>query len=116
MQELADIKSLYTDLIKPHPLPKTTDSPKVMISSRKLSTDGVIRLGGEHFVQSRSSTVNDISMPSHPYNDSFSGLSDREAKDVELVENLLLSAEKVAQHQFEHRLSFWIDVMGRVIV
>ncbi|KAI3718289.1 hypothetical protein L6452_19153 [Arctium lappa] len=72
-----------------------------MISGRKLSTDGVIRLGGEWFVQSRSSTVNGISMLSHPYRASFSGLSDSEVKDVELVKNLLLSAQKVAQHQFE---------------
>ncbi|KAI3669012.1 hypothetical protein L6452_40231 [Arctium lappa] len=45
-------------------------------------------------MQSQSLTVNDISMSSHPYNSLFYGLSDREAKDVELVENLLLSAEK----------------------
>ncbi|KAI3706875.1 hypothetical protein L6452_24909 [Arctium lappa] len=112
IQELADIESQYTELIKPHPHDlKTTEPPKVMISGRKLSTDGVIRLGGERFVQSRSSTVSDISMPSHPYSVSFSGLSEREAKDVELIENLLLSAEKVAQHQFERssKLLDWCD-------
>ncbi|KAI3735501.1 hypothetical protein L6452_15000 [Arctium lappa] len=76
-------------LTPPHPHPKTTEPPKVMISGQKLSTDGVIRLGGEWFMQSRSSTVNGISMPSHPYRASFSGLSDSEAKDVELVKNLL---------------------------
>ncbi|XP_024986480.1 DELLA protein RGL1-like [Cynara cardunculus var. scolymus] len=109
MQELADIESQYTELIKPHPHPKTTETPKA--GGQKLSTDGVIRLGGERFVQSRSSTMNDVSMPSHPYSTSFSGLSDREVKDVELIENLLLSAEKVSQRQFERssKLLDWCD-------
>ncbi|KAI3746095.1 hypothetical protein L6452_08516 [Arctium lappa] len=50
-------------------------------------------------------------MSSHPYSASFSGLSDHEAIDIELVENLLLSAEKVAQHQFERssKLLDWCD-------
>ncbi|KAJ9554987.1 hypothetical protein OSB04_009601 [Centaurea solstitialis] len=110
MQELADIESQYTELITPNPHPKMTETPEA-VGGRKLSTDGVIRLGAERFVQSRSSTMNDVTMPSHPYGASFSGISDREAKDVELIENLLLSAEKVEQRQFERssKLLDWCD-------
>lgn len=106
MQELAEIESQYSELIKPSPHPKRTEPPshgavRYEISGPKLSTDAVIRLGGEKFIQSFSSSMKDVSMLSHPYGTSFSGLSDQELQDVHLIENLLLSAEKVAQQQFE---------------
>ncbi|MFS7895501.1 hypothetical protein Hanom_Chr00s002948g01707231 [Helianthus anomalus] len=47
---------------------------------KKLSTDEVIRLGGERFIQSRSSTS--MSISTHAYMDSFSGLSYQQLKDV----------------------------------
>nr|XP_043623011.1 scarecrow-like protein 18 [Erigeron canadensis] len=120
MQELADIESQYSELIKPHAQAKgietsSHDAVHYEVSERKLSTDAIIRLGGERFIQSSSSSsVNDISMPSHPYSTSFSGLSDQEVKDVELIENLLLSAEKVTQQQFERstKLLDWCDVLS----
>ncbi|XP_076960031.1 DELLA protein RGL2-like [Bidens hawaiensis] len=104
MQELADIESQYSELIKPH----TQTGPK-------MSTEAVIRLGGERFIQScSSSSINDASIPNHPYSTSFSGLSGQQVKDVQLVENLLLSAEKVTQQQFERSIKLleWCYVLS----
>ncbi|MFS8004195.1 putative transcription factor GRAS family [Helianthus anomalus] len=115
MQELADIESQYSEQIKKH-----TQSHEKAVrykpSGRKISTDTIIRLGGERFIQSCSSTsmINDISTLSHPYSNSFSGLSDEEVKDIQLIENLLLSAEKVAQQQFEQSIKLldWCNVLS----
>ncbi|KAL4592400.1 hypothetical protein LXL04_005392 [Taraxacum kok-saghyz] len=120
MQELANIESQYSELIKPHTNPKTTNKPNhdvlsLEVNTRKLSTDQVIRLGGEKFIQScSSSSRNDISMPSHPYRSSFVNFSNQEDKDVELVQNLLLSAEKVSQKQFERAIKLlnWCDTLS----
>ncbi|KAI3522671.1 hypothetical protein L1887_00633 [Cichorium endivia] len=120
MQELANIESQYSELIKPKTNPISTqetpnqDAVRYEVSGRKLSTDAVIRLGGERFIQSCSSSMNDISMPSHPYGTSFSGFSDQEARDIELIQNLLLSAEKVTQQQFQRssKLLDWCDALS----
>ncbi|KAJ0857427.1 putative transcription factor GRAS family [Helianthus annuus] len=133
MKELADIESQYSELIKPHtqshqgPVQYEASGPKISTdavnrgpvqheaSGMKISIDSVIRLGGERFIQSCSSTsMNDISTASHPYSSSFSGLSDQEVKDVQLIENLLLSAEKVTHQQFEQSIKLldWCDVLS----
>lgn len=111
MHELADIESQYSELIKPH---TSHDAVRHEVRGPKLSTDAVIRLGGERFIQSCSSSVNDISMPTHPYGGSFSGFTDQEVKDIELIENLLLSAEKVTHQQFERssKLLDWCDLLS----
>ncbi|KAL4592398.1 hypothetical protein LXL04_005390 [Taraxacum kok-saghyz] len=110
INDLANIESQYSELIKPH---TNQESLRHEIKESKLSTDAVIRLGGERFIQSCSSSVNDISMPAHPYGGSFSGFNDQEAKDVEMIENLLLSAEKVTHQQFERSIKLleWCDVL-----
>ncbi|CAH1451833.1 unnamed protein product [Lactuca virosa] len=119
MQELATIESQYSELVKPHANPKRTKttSPDVVryeVSGHKLSTDAVIRLGGENFIQSCSSSINDMSMPSHPYSSSFSVFSNQKAKDIELIQNLLLSAQKVSQQQFERSIKLlnWCDTLS----
>lgn len=71
------------------------------ISGRKLSTDAIIRLAGENFIQTFSQRVDDMSMLSHPFSSSFFGGSDEEIRDVELLQCLLALAEKVGQQQFE---------------
>ncbi|KAI3716723.1 hypothetical protein L1987_67797 [Smallanthus sonchifolius] len=105
MQELEDIKSQYSKLIKPH-TPSQDAVVSFDVSGRKLSTEEIIRLGGEQFIQSRSA--------GHPYAGSFSGLSDQELKDIQLIENLLLSSEKVTKEQFERssKLLDWCDVLS----
>lgn len=118
MQELANIESQYSELIKPHTQTQTHtanhDAVPYVTSGQKLSTDAIIRLGGERFIQSFSSSMKDISMPSHPYGTSFSGLSDQQVNDIQLIENLLLSAEKVDQQQFERasKLLDWCDMLS----
>ncbi|XP_047331381.1 DELLA protein GAI1-like [Impatiens glandulifera] len=67
------------------------------------STEEIIRLAGERFLHSSSSQIiEDLSLLSHhPYGSSFFELSSDEIKDVELIHNLLASAEKVGQQQFD---------------
>ncbi|KAL9999501.1 putative transcription factor GRAS [Helianthus debilis subsp. tardiflorus] len=103
MQELTDIESQYSELIKTRAPSDHDGVAKTEASDqRKLSTDEVIRLGGERFIQSRSSTsMNEMLISTQLYPVSFSGLSDQELKDVQLIENLLLSSEKVVHQQFD---------------
>ncbi|MFS7914693.1 putative transcription factor GRAS family [Helianthus anomalus] len=114
MQELVDIESQYSELLKPRVRSHNHLSSSEE-SGRKLSTDDVIRLGGERFIQSRSSSsMNDMLILTHPYVDSFSRLSDQELKDVQLIEIFLLSSEKVTQQQFERssKLLDWCDALS----
>ncbi|MFS7914682.1 putative transcription factor GRAS family [Helianthus anomalus] len=99
MQELEDIESQYFKLIKPRARSQDHVASSEVSDLSKLSTDDIIRLGGEYFIQSRSVVDNLIS--THTYLGSLVGLSDQELKDVQLIENLLLSSEKVAQQQFD---------------
>ncbi|KAK2990250.1 hypothetical protein RJ640_014702 [Escallonia rubra] len=70
------------------------------VSDHKLSTQAIIRLAGENFIQSRSQKVGTLSVLSHPFPSSSIGPYER-SRDVELVQFLLASAEKVGQHQFD---------------
>ncbi|KAJ9699775.1 hypothetical protein PVL29_005578 [Vitis rotundifolia] len=67
---------------------------------RRLSTEEVMRVAGERFMQSFQSS-DGISMLSHPFGPSFSGLSEEEIRDVRLAEVLLASVDKVVNQQFE---------------
>ncbi|XWS14184.1 hypothetical protein CRYUN_Cryun36dG0101800 [Craigia yunnanensis] len=70
-------------------------------ANRKLSTEEVMRVAGEMFIQSSCQTIDSISMHGHPFNLSFSGLSDQETRDVELAVILLAAAEKVGYQQYD---------------
>ncbi|KAJ0605250.1 putative transcription factor GRAS family [Helianthus annuus] len=96
------MESQYFNLIKPRAQNQDRLASSEVSDERKLSTEEVIRLGGERFIQSRSLTLtNDMSKSTYPYVGSFAGLSDQELKDVQLIENILLSSEKVAQQEFD---------------
>ncbi|XVE82257.1 hypothetical protein DITRI_Ditri15bG0133700 [Diplodiscus trichospermus] len=69
---------------------------------RKLSTENVMRVAGEMFIHSSGKTIDNISIHDHPFNLSFSGLSDQEKRDVELALLLLAAAENVASQQYDH--------------
>ncbi|KAJ7955222.1 DELLA protein [Quillaja saponaria] len=71
------------------------------VVGKKLSTEETVRVAGTRFIQSSSQTADLHPVLSHPFGFSFSGLSDEEIKDVELVEVLLSSAEKVGYQQFD---------------
>lgn len=68
------------------------------------STEEIIRLAGVKFIQTTSSVGDPPATLGHPYGSSFSGLSDQQKKDAQLVELLLFAAEKVYYQQF-HRAS-----------
>ncbi|XP_021999578.1 DELLA protein GAIP-like [Helianthus annuus] len=96
------MESQYFNLIKPRARNQDRLASSEVSDERKLSTEEVIRLGGERFIQSRSLTpTNDMSKSTYPYVGSSAGLSDQELKDVQLIENILLSSEKVAQQEFD---------------
>ncbi|GMN55188.1 hypothetical protein TIFTF001_024294 [Ficus carica] len=63
---------------------------------QKRSTEEILRIAGERFIKYSSQQAT-----GHPFRSSFSGLSYEEMKNVELVELLLSSAEKVECQQYE---------------
>ena len=60
-----------------------------------------MRKAGEKFIHSFSQTADGLSILSHAFGFSFYGLSNEEAKDVELAESLFTAAGKVACQQFD---------------
>ncbi|PON93207.1 GRAS transcription factor [Trema orientale] len=74
----------------------TFNDRQVAADCRTLSTEDILRFAGARFIQSYSQQT-----ASHPFEGSFSGLSQEQTKDVELVELLLASAEKVGGQQYE---------------
>ncbi|CAI9289307.1 unnamed protein product [Lactuca saligna] len=70
-------------------------------NDQKLSTTARIRMASQEFIDSYSSKDDETSQLSHPFAVSFSGLSDDEAKDIQLLLTLLASAEKTGQKQFK---------------
>ncbi|XP_059632796.1 DELLA protein RGL1-like isoform X2 [Cornus florida] len=77
------------------------DTAYTKSSGRKLSTEEIMRLAGEKFIQFSSQRTDDLCLIGHPFDCSFLGLSNEETRDVELVQYLLASAEKVGQQQFD---------------
>ncbi|KAM3344986.1 DELLA protein RGL2 [Capsicum galapagoense] len=65
----------------------------------KLSVDEILRLGAEKFIQ--SCTIHGDREAYMLFASSFLGLSEDDTRNVELVENLLASAEKVSQKQYD---------------
>ncbi|KAK4433873.1 GRAS family protein RAM1 [Sesamum alatum] len=66
-----------------------------------MSTEKIIELAAENFIQSMSRTK-EVSVVTHPYPSSMTlGRSEDDLKAVQLVQNLLLSAEKVDEKQYE---------------
>ncbi|KAI9119499.1 hypothetical protein K1719_009375 [Acacia pycnantha] len=63
------------------------------VGRHKLSTEEIIRVVGERYVQFSTYWDDNICMPMHPYESSLGGLSKEENRDVELVQFLLVVAE-----------------------
>ncbi|OAY56115.1 scarecrow-like protein 18 [Manihot esculenta] len=79
----------------------TNDTPIIEVASQGFSTEGIMRIAAERFIQSFIKTVDVVSMLDSPFDISFSGLPDDEAKKLELAELLLASAEKVSNQQYD---------------
>ncbi|KAM5550808.1 DELLA protein RGL1 [Rosa sericea] len=97
-------------IVEPNPYPAYTE-----MKSCKLSTEEIMRVAGARFIRTASQvSPSDIpSMLSHPFELSFAGLSNEDSRDVELVEFLLASAEKVGYQQYE-RASKLLDLCERL--
>lgn len=72
-----------------------------VVANQGLSTEEIIRVAGARFIQFSTQASNFPYTLSHSFEWSFLGLTEREIRDVELVEFLLASAEKVGCQQFE---------------
>ncbi|KAM3303515.1 hypothetical protein P3S67_014545 [Capsicum chacoense] len=66
----------------------------------KLSTEEILRIAGERYIQYSTHRVDGLSMFIHPYASSLTGLSIEQTKDMELVHLLLAAAEEADQQQF----------------
>nr|XP_027085634.1 DELLA protein RGL2-like isoform X2 [Coffea arabica] len=76
-----------------------------LITGHKLSTDAILKLAAQNFIQSSSKGTTESFELSHPYASSFGGLCVEDTKDVKLVQHLLASAEFVAKKQFERAVT-----------
>lgn len=77
------------------------DVAQTQVGVRQLTTDGILRLAGEKFIRSCSPRNVDLSLLVGPIFSSFPCLANEEINDVELVQILLMSAEKVGQQQYD---------------
>ncbi|XP_074374877.1 DELLA protein RGL1-like [Apium graveolens] len=77
------------------------DVAQRQVTVRQLTTDGILRLAGEKFIRSCSPRNVDLSLLVGPMSTSFPCLANDEINDVELVQILLMSAEKVGQKQYD---------------
>ncbi|CAI9118977.1 OLC1v1020624C1 [Oldenlandia corymbosa var. corymbosa] len=68
--------------------------------SQKLSTNCILRLAAENFIECSTKGDTESSAINHPYASAFAGLCQEDAKAVQLVQFLLASAEKVGRKQF----------------
>lgn len=66
-----------------------------------MSTETIIRLAEESFVQSTSQSSDEISLLSHPYPSSILCHSVKDSEGVQLVQNLLSCTEKVGKQKYE---------------
>ncbi|XP_075515889.1 DELLA protein RGL1-like [Primulina tabacum] len=66
-----------------------------------MSTETIIRLAAERFIQSTSQSGDEISILSHPYPSSILCHSAKDSEGVQLVQNLLSCAEKVGEQKYE---------------
>lgn len=69
--------------------------------NQKLSTEQILKMAGERFLQFASQKLIAFPMFRHPYIPSLSDLSVEDKRDVELTELLLAAAEKVTHQQFD---------------
>lgn len=65
-----------------------------------LSVTHIVELAAGNFIHSYSEIGKSLSAFSHPYKTSFFGLSSDNAKDIQLVQDLLICAEKVSNQQY----------------
>nr|AZL19374.1 transcription factor GRAS1 [Diospyros kaki] len=70
------------------------------VDGRKLSTEEIVRLAGERYVEFSTRADGGFYPFIHPYGCDLLGVSMEEKQDIELVQQLLSAAEKVGYRQF----------------
>ncbi|XP_052176593.1 DELLA protein RGL1-like [Diospyros lotus] len=70
------------------------------VDGRKLSTEEIVRLAGERYVEFSTRADGGFYPFIHPYGCDLLGVSMEENQDIELVQQLLSAAEKVGYRQF----------------
>ncbi|KAH6808619.1 hypothetical protein C2S51_026402 [Perilla frutescens var. frutescens] len=85
---------------------KSSSTSHEMQSDTTLSTETIIRVAAEKFIQSMSESSNELSMLNHPYPSYLLAHSGKNSEGVQLIQNLLSCAEKVADNQYERALKF----------
>ncbi|KAI5674901.1 hypothetical protein M9H77_05851 [Catharanthus roseus] len=68
---------------------------------QKLSTEKIMRIAGERFIEFSSQKFININMLVHPYGSALSHLTSEEKQDVELAQLLLAAAEKVSCQHYD---------------
>ncbi|KAF2289044.1 hypothetical protein GH714_025470 [Hevea brasiliensis] len=76
-------------------------TPRVNEASQGLSTEEIMRIAEKRFIKTSTNIVDVVSMH-NPFDVSLSGLSNEEAKKVDLVEFLLASIDNVGNQQYDH--------------
>lgn len=71
---------------------------------RKLSTEEIMRVAGERYIQFSNNHLDAITMFIHPYSSSLSSLSSEETSGADLAYLLLTAAEKVIQYKEFHSI------------
>lgn len=78
-----------------------SNKTQVRVDQQKLSTEEIIKIAGERYIQFSAHWFDNYSIPMHPYGFGFGFLSEEENRDIELAQFLLAAAEKVGCQQFE---------------
>ncbi|KAI3469295.1 hypothetical protein Pfo_025958 [Paulownia fortunei] len=131
LKEFGNFDDLYLDVVSP-PFQSCEDEIRKIIGSEEIqkqepkldgkissteiqatdatgpmvSTEIIIKLAAEKFIQSMSRSSNELSMLNHPYPSSILAHSEEDSEEVQLVQNLLSCAEKVAEKQYERAIKF----------
>ncbi|KAK3034624.1 hypothetical protein RJ639_033579 [Escallonia herrerae] len=71
------------------------------MSGQSLSTEQILRVATERYIQFSTQQTDGFSSITHPYGSALASLSLEELKDVELARHLLAAAEKVEWKQFD---------------
>lgn len=85
---------------------KSSSSSYVKQSTPTSSTETTIRVAAGKFIQSIPERSSELSMLNHPYPSYLLACSGENSEGVQLIQNLLFSAEKVSDNQYERALKF----------
>ncbi|KAJ9181816.1 hypothetical protein P3X46_005870 [Hevea brasiliensis] len=89
-----------------------TEPSNGTLSAQELSTEEIVRIAAERFIQFRNTRTDVASMLDNLFDLSIAGISREEVENVELAEILLASAEKAGNKEYD-RASRLLDFCDR---